>query len=128
MPNNQQAASRPGVATPGLLAACWLFGIAAPPAIEQLILPAVDLLQGGLTPFGLLAVWPWIGIAALDAGQRRVTTLPAIAMLLFTLVCAAGVWIAARVLARQSERSRSTPAGMRVVLRRVWWLGARNGG
>lgn len=103
--------------------------------LERLILPAVDLLQGGLTPFGLLAVWPWIGVAALDAGQRRVTTLPTIAALLFGLVVAAGVWLVARVPALSIKDQHSAPAHLSQssmldakFRSRVWWLGERRDG
>lgn len=111
-----------------LLAASWTLGIVAPPLIQLIILPAIDLLQGGLTPFGLVAVWPWIGVAALDAGQRRVATLPTVAAALWAIAPAAGAWLVARVLARRAGRLPTTPAGTQAASRRVWWLGARRGG
>jgi hypothetical protein len=74
-----------------------VLGVGAPPIARLLILPAVAQLQGGLTPFGDLNIWPWVGVAASDAAHTQVTTLPSIAIVLLMLVLAAFVYIVARL-------------------------------
>jgi hypothetical protein len=91
------AASAPGQAG-GLAALSLGLGLLAPLPMRWLIVPAIDLLQGGLTPFGLLDIWPWIGLAALDSGQRRVAVLPSIAVALLALVVAALIWLLSRLI------------------------------
>jgi hypothetical protein len=97
-------------------------GILSPILLRSLIMPAVDQLQGGLTPFGLINVWPWVGLAALDAGQRRVAVLPSIAVAVLALVIAAIVWLSARWLARRAEAHESSGSIDWARLReQVWW-------
>lgn len=106
-------------------------GLLTPIALRTLILPAVDLLQGGLTPFGLITIWPWVGLAALDAGQRRVAVLPSIALLALALVIGALVWIVARAAqTRQGTTATKAtpPADLHQALRQVWWLRGRRRG
>ncbi|WP_029214952.1 hypothetical protein [Kallotenue papyrolyticum] len=106
-------------------------GLLTPLAIRALILPAVDQLQGGLTPFGLITIWPWVGLAALDAGQRRVAVLPSIALLALALVIGALVWLVARAAqARQgTTAAEAAPqADLQQALRQVWWLRGRRRG
>lgn len=85
-------------------------GVLAPLPIRWLIVPALDLLQGGLVPFGLLDIWPWIGLAALDSGQRRVAVLPSIAVALLALVVAALVWLLSRLLSNVPPAAHDDPA------------------
>lgn len=85
-------------------------GVLAPLPLRWLIVPAIDLLQGGLTPFGLLDIWPWIGLAALDSGQRRVAVLPSIAVALLALVVAALVWLVSRLLSTGAPATPDEPA------------------
>ncbi|MEO7910031.1 MAG: hypothetical protein ABIV47_10305 [Roseiflexaceae bacterium] len=73
-------------------------GVGAPPIARLLILPVVAQLQGGLTPFGDLNIWPWVGVAASDSNHTQVTTLPSIAIALLMLVLAALVYVVARLL------------------------------
>lgn len=91
--------------------------------------PVVDQLDPGLTPFGLLDVWPWIGVGALDAAHRRVAILagPVVAML--ALVLLAAIWLLLRFV---RPPRRVVPALMaegqcEPTWRRVWWLGSRGG-
>lgn len=110
----------------------WCLGILAPLPLRYLIMPAVDVLQGGLTPFGLLDIWPWVGIAALDAGQRRVAVLPSIAVAILALVVAALVWLIARLLDQRAALVASEETDRSFwnhVRQRVWWArGARRRG
>jgi hypothetical protein len=74
-----------------------VLGVGAPPIARLLILPVVAQLQGGLTPFGDLNIWPWVGVAASDSAHTQVTTLPSIAIALLMLVLAALVYVVARL-------------------------------
>lgn len=102
-------------------------GVGAPPIARLLILPVVAQLQGGLTPFGDLNIWPWVGVATSDAAHTQVTTLPSIAIALLMLVLAALVYIVARL--RQlapAEQPEARPADSPLLsyLRdEVPWLG-----
>jgi hypothetical protein len=72
-------------------------GVGAPLIVRVLIQPVVAQLQGGLTSYGDVAIWPWIGLAANDAGHIQVTTLPSIAIALLMLVLAALVYLVVRL-------------------------------
>ena len=88
-----------------------VIGVGAPPIARLLILPVVAQLQGGLTPFGDLNIWPWVGVAASDAAHTQVTTLPSIAIALLMLVLTALVYVVARLRAiHRSEPSVEQPA------------------
>lgn len=107
-----------------------VLGVLAPIPLRWLIVPAVDLAQGGLTPFGLIDIWPWVGLAALDAGQRRVAVLPSIAVAVQALVIAALIWVITRLLAGRNEADQSPGHTdlWTTIQRRVWWAGrARRG-
>ena len=103
-------------------------GVFAPLPLRWLILPAIEPLQGGLTPFGLLDIWPWVGIAALDAGHRRVAVLPSIAVAVLALVAAALVWLLARILGwvrlpseADQEATGWTTTVWEHLRQQVWW-------
>jgi len=72
-------------------------GVGAPLIARVLIQPVVAQLQGGLTPYGDIAIWPWIGLATNDAAHIQVATLPSIAIALLMLVLAALVYVVARL-------------------------------
>ena len=81
-----------------------VLGVGAPPIARLLILPVVAQLHGGLTPFGDLNIWPWVGVATSDSNHTQVTTLPSIAIALLMLVLAALVYVVARLRElRQAE-------------------------
>lgn len=101
----------------------FALGILAPLPLRFLIVPAIEPLQGGLTPFGLLDIWPWVGIAALDAGQRRVAVLPSIAVAVLALVAAALVWLLARAFG-WSFLAADQPTVWDDLRDRVWWAGS----
>lgn len=124
---------------PGKIAAglSLALGVLAPLPLRWLIVPAIDPLQGGLTPFGLLDIWPWIGLAALDSGQRRVAVLPSIALAVLALVVAALVWLLSRLLDRRRRTGEDETAGAAdadgdwwaQLQQHVWWAkGARRRG
>lgn len=121
------SATRPSWRSAGwLLAACSIaLGVVAPLPLRWLVMPAVELLQGGLTPFGLLDIWPWVGIAALDAGQRRVAVLPSIAVALMAVVSAALLWLLARLFGWSSAEAAGNPAtgteAWTEIDGQVWW-------
>ncbi len=72
-------------------------GVGAPLIVRVLIQPVVAQLQGGLTPYGDIAIWPWVGLAANDAAHIQVTTLPSIAIAVLMLVLAALVYLVVRL-------------------------------
>lgn len=72
-------------------------GIGAPLVVRELIQPVAAQLQGGLTPYGELNIWPWVGLASADAAHTQVTTLPSIAIALLMLVLFALVYVATRL-------------------------------
>ena len=72
-------------------------GVGAPLIVRGLVQPVVAQLQGGLTSYGDVAIWPWVGLAATDAANVQVTTLPSIAIAALMLVLAALVYVVARL-------------------------------
>jgi hypothetical protein len=118
-------------------------GIGAPLIVRGPIQPVVAQLQGGLTPYGDIGIWPWVGLAANDAAHIQVTTLPSIAIALLMLVLAALVYLVVRLrdtyagvpLAQPNDRDVPAAAvpGLRNSLLRnlrddVPWLGMLLGG
>jgi hypothetical protein len=85
-----------------------VLGVGAPPIARLLILPVVAQLQGGLTPFGELNIWPWVGVATSDSAHTQVTTLPSIAIALLLLVLSALVYVVARL--REFGQAKANPA------------------
>jgi hypothetical protein len=80
-----------------LAALSLAIGAAAPAVVTWLVQPLVDQLQGGLTPYGAVNIWPWVGLAASDAVNRPVATLPSIALALLMLVLGALVYAVVRL-------------------------------
>jgi hypothetical protein len=113
--------------------ASLVLGVGAPPIARLLILPVVTQLQGGLTPFGDLNIWPWVGVAASDSAHTQVTTLPSIAIALLMLVLTALVFVVARLreIGRtEAEQPAEQPAAevpastlLRYLRAEVPWLG-----
>jgi hypothetical protein len=89
----------------GLAGVSLALGVGAPLVVRWLIQPVVDQLQGGLTPYGEINIWPWVGLAASDAAHRQVTTLPSLAVALLMLILCALVYVVARL------RGMSEPTG-----------------
>ena len=74
-----------------------LLGVGAPLGVVALIQPVIEQLQGGLTPYGDINIWPWVGLATIDATHTPVTTLPSIAVAALMLVLSALVYLIARL-------------------------------
>jgi len=78
--------------------ASLLLDIVAPALVQWPILPVARQLQGGLSPYGDLAVWPWVGLATVDAGRQQVAVLPSLAVAGLMLVLCALAWLVSRLL------------------------------
>nr|PZN33117.1 MAG: hypothetical protein DIU80_04040 [Chloroflexota bacterium] len=126
-------------------AASLLLGVLAPVVVLALIQPAIEQLQGGLSVFGDVNIWPWVGLAAVDSARRGVTALPSIAVAALMLILSALAYLALRLrdelgagdgaaggpgAAHQETGARSEgrarPRAVLSLLRdEVPWLGAR---
>jgi hypothetical protein len=71
-------------------------GIGSPLIVTALIQPIIAQLQGGLTPYGDLVLWPWLGLQVLDAARTPVALLPSFALLALMLVMGALAWLMVR--------------------------------
>ena len=71
--------------------------IGAPAATRFVALPVIAQLDPGLTPHGLLSLWPWIGVGALDSGHSRAAVLPTLPLLALGLVLLALAWLGLRI-------------------------------
>jgi hypothetical protein len=90
----------------GLLAAAALsgaLGLGAPLVVAGLLRPMVAQLQGGLTPFGEIELWPWAGLIAFDSARQPVATLPSLALVGLMLILAALCWVVLRLSARRER-------------------------
>jgi hypothetical protein len=74
-----------------------VLGIAAPAVVLLLIEPVVEQMQGGMTVYGDVNVWPWIGISALDAAKTQVAALPSVAVAGLMAVLLALIYLVARL-------------------------------
>lgn len=74
-----------------------LLGLAAPLVVYALIQPVVEQLQGGLTLYGDVGVWPWVGLETIDSAHTQVTTLPSLAIAGLMLVLSALVYLVVRL-------------------------------
>ncbi len=79
-------------------------GVGAPLVVLGLG-PLVAQLQGGLTPFGAISLWPWAGLVALNAAQQPVATLPSLALIVLMGMLAALCWVALRLVALWGRRN-----------------------
>lgn len=89
----------PPMASRGSAVASLVIGIAAPPIVRYLLQPVAEQLQGGLTLFGDLAVWPWVGLAAATSARVEVAVLPTLLVAGMMLVLLALVALAGRPVA-----------------------------
>jgi hypothetical protein len=117
----------------GLAALSMLAGIASPALLQLLVVPLIEQLQGGLSPFGELQIWPWLGLAMLDSGRREVATVPSLAVAGLLLVLIVIVYLLARLLGAQpvaegTDAQTEDEAELWARLRReVFWLGGGDG-
>ncbi len=103
-------------------------GIAAPLVVRILIQPSIEQLQGGLSVYGDVNVWPWVGLATGDSARTGVTALPTIGAAGLMLVLSAMVYLLVRLLQPpvSTGPASGVPARENVLdeLRRtVPWLG-----
>ena len=110
-------------------------GIGAPLVLLALAEPLIAQLQGGLTPYGDIEIWPWVGVAAQDAAKSQVAALPSLAVAGLMLVLGALVYLLARLRAELRPPAASAlaaaegppgeaPFDLAELLRReVPWLG-----
>lgn len=92
-PPPESTPARRVVAAAALSAA---LGLGAPLVVAGLLAPVAAQLQGGLTPFGEIELWPWAGLIALDAARQPVATLPSVALAGLMLILSALCWVALR--------------------------------
>jgi hypothetical protein len=104
-PPPQSGRRRIGVAA----IAALIGGVCAPLMARWIAQPAIEQLQGGLTVYGDLNIWPWVGLAAIDSARREVTALPSFAAAALMLVLAALVYLIARL---REPASGGDDAGM----------------
>jgi hypothetical protein len=78
------------------VASCGL-GVAAPLVVLLIIEPVIQQLQGGLTPYGDIVLWPWIGVAVVNSARAQVGVQPAVAVAGLMLVLTAFVYLIARL-------------------------------
>ncbi len=76
-----------------------VLGITTPALFALLVQPMVDQLQGGLTPFGEVTLWPWAGLLALNAARQPVATLPSLALAVLMLILTALAWLVTQFVA-----------------------------
>jgi hypothetical protein len=107
-----------------------VLGVGAPLITAALIQPLIEQLQGGLIPYGDVNIWPWVGLATIDAAHTPVTTLPSIAVAALMLVLSALVYLVARLRgawAPEAAQADAPAPGLRTLLAslrdEVPWLG-----
>jgi hypothetical protein len=101
-----------GIARPPLRALAAIsvaLGVGAPAAMGWLIQPLVDQLQGGLTPYGGVNIWPWVGLASSDAANTPVASLPSFAIALLMLVLGALAYVIARLAGQRDDEPQGVP-------------------
>lgn len=72
-------------------------GLGAPAVVAGLLAPAAAQLQGGLSPFGEIELWPWAGLIAFDAARQPVATMPSLALAALMLILSALCWVGLRL-------------------------------
>lgn len=81
-----------------------VLGVIAPTLVWMFMRPIAQQLQGGLTPFGDIALWPWGGLIALDAARQPVATLPSLTLFMLMLVLGALAWLLLRLQSTLDSR------------------------
>ncbi|MGB9752967.1 hypothetical protein [Roseiflexus castenholzii] len=104
-------------------------GIASPLVVRFLIQPVIEQLQGGLSVYGDINVWPWIGLTMVNSARTGITTLPTIGAAGLMVVLSAMVYLLSRLLRPKPEIDSSSPAStasdevLNDLCRAVPWLG-----
>ena len=82
-----------------------VLGLGSPLVVLGLLEPLAAQLQGGLTPFGELALWPWAGLIALNAARQPVATLPSLALAALMVLLTAFAWVLLRLNRLRNTRN-----------------------
>lgn len=83
-------------------------GVASPLVVRLFIQPIIEQLQGGLSVYGDVNVWTWVGLAMVDSARTGITALPTIGAAGLMIVLSALVYLLARLLRMTLP---ATPAG-----------------
>jgi hypothetical protein len=103
-----------------------LAGLGLPKLIELLVQPIWTQLGAGLTPFGRMTLWPWIGLSVRNAGSQTVATLPSLALAGMLLVAAALGYLLTRLWELRAPSAAPPAAGPGLKSTTLWALIARN--
>ena len=130
-PSEQRAIA--AVAAPLLTMLLFIgYMLGGPVATRFVALPVIAQLDPGLTPHGLLELWPWIGAGALDAGHGRAAVLPTLPLLALWGVLLSLVWLGLRARPHGGIDERPEPAaepdGAGDPRDRLWWAPRRRHG
>ncbi len=104
-------------------------GIASPLIVRFLIQPVIEQLQGGLSVYGDVNVWPWVGLAMVNSARTGITALPTIGAAGLMVVLSALVYLLSRLLRPRPVIDASAPAStayddlLNDLRRAVPWLG-----
>lgn len=108
-------------------------GIGAPALIGLLITPAIAQLQGGLSAYGDLLIWPWVGLAVVNSAQVQVAVLPSVAVAVLMIVLIALLYLLKQLMSARSSADDAEPGppiaheGLLDALRHeVPWLGGHH--
>lgn len=114
---------------PWLGVASFGLGIGAPLLARALLAPVAGQLAGGLSPYGDMSVWPWVGMAATDAAQTPVASWPVIAAALLLLVLLAFLALALRLRPASpvTEEIPASAATIAALHEHVPWLALLRG-
>lgn len=93
--------------------ASGVLGVTSPSVVQFVLRPIVRQLQGGLTLFGEVVLWPWGGLLTLDSARQEVAALPSMTIVALMLILGALAWLLLRLgtslrelIARAAPRRR----------------------
>ncbi len=104
-------------------------GVTSPLTLYLLIQPVIEQLQGGLSVYGDVNVWPWVGLAMVNSARTGITALPTIGAAGLMVVLSALVYLLSRLLRPKPAIDPSSPASIAYdevlndLRRAVPWLG-----
>ncbi len=104
-------------------------GVASPLVVRLFIQPIIEQLQGGLSVYGDVNVWTWVGLAMVNSARTGITALPTIGAAGLMIVLSALVYLLVRLLrvtlpaAAASADSPSYDDVVHYLRRAVPWLG-----
>lgn len=100
--------------------------LAFPRLLLGLLQPVWTQLGAGLTPFGRITLWPWMGLSVRNAGSQTVATLPSLALAGMMLVAAALGYLLMRLWQMRTRPTDLTPDQPRLKTTTLWALIERN--